>query len=120
MVTGLAGGQRADLPALLASIPSISGSNGETACPADSDTSISTVQFALAAESLTSTERSEGLDYLKAAVGLAIGMGLTSGPLFPDLLASVQARLPKWMRKRIRAREKVAGRSEDRPPVPPE
>ena len=36
-------------------------------------------------------------DYVKAACGLALGLGLTSGPLFPELIASRTRRLPNWM-----------------------
>ena len=36
-------------------------------------------------------------DYVKAACGLALGLGLTTGPLFPDLIASLPGRLPKWL-----------------------
>jgi len=93
-VTGLASGDRAQLPALLASIPTTSALERQASGPAETDAPV-----ALAAESLFSTDRSDCPDYVKAACGLALGVGLTSGPLFADLLASVQARLPKWMRR---------------------
>jgi hypothetical protein len=36
-------------------------------------------------------------DYVKAAFGLFIGMSLTSGPLFPDLMASLPRHIPRWI-----------------------
>jgi len=102
-VTGLASGQRADLPALLASLPAMSDSARQTAGPEEPHVPLAESPVALAAQAPPSTDRSEFPDYLKAACGLALGLGLTTGPLFSDLLASFQARLPKWMR-RIRKR----------------
>jgi hypothetical protein len=55
-------------------------------------------------------------DYVKAACGLALGLGLTTGPLFPDLIASLPGRLPKWfsiLRAR-RGRRVVASGSKKR------
>jgi hypothetical protein len=37
-------------------------------------------------------------DYLTAACGLALGVGLTSGPLLPDLLQRTLAGRPSWCR----------------------
>jgi len=99
-VTGLGSGQRADLPALLASLPAMSDSKCETASPEETNVPLAESRLAVAALSPPPDDRSDFPDYIKAACGLAFGLGLTTGPLFSDLLASVQARLPKWMRRR--------------------
>ncbi|HKI40388.1 MAG TPA: hypothetical protein VKA66_08370, partial [Mycobacterium sp.] len=105
-VTGLASGQRADLPALLASLPATSDSERLDAGVEATNLPMAEAGVALAAESPSPSDRPEFPDYIKAACGLALGVGLTSGPLFPDLLTSVRARLPKWMPS-FRVREKV-------------
>ncbi|MFI5458841.1 MAG: hypothetical protein ACHRXM_25720 [Isosphaerales bacterium] len=105
-VTGLASGQRADLPALLASLPAMSDSEHQNAGLEATNLPMAESGVAVAAESPSSTGRPDFPDFVKAACGLALGVGLTSGPLFPDVLASVQARLPKWMLS-FRARAKV-------------
>ena len=44
-----------------------------------------------------SSETSEAPNYVKAACGLAFGLMMTSGPLFPDLVARLPRRIPKWI-----------------------
>jgi hypothetical protein len=36
-------------------------------------------------------------DYVKAACGLALGLGMTSGPLFSDLVAMPRRRVSTWV-----------------------
>ncbi len=106
-VTGLTGGDRAEMAALLASIPATAALERSRSRRAETDAPIALVLVRSAAESPSLADRSDCPDYLKAACGLAIGVGLTSGPLFPDLMASVQGRMPRWGRS-IRAGESLA------------
>jgi hypothetical protein len=96
MVTGLAGRQKADAPGLLASLPTVATSRSDAAVQVDPNAAIATatVALAVAEERFASPDRFECPDYVKAAVGLALGLGLTSGPLFPDLLTSTRPRRP--------------------------
>ena len=50
-------------------------------------------------------------DFLTAACGLALGVGLTSGPLYPDLMALVRTWLPSRLRRRNLALAVRSGRS---------
>ena len=60
---------------------------------ADSDSELPSVPAATVRRGV---ETLEFPDYIKAACGLALGLGLTSGPLFPDVITSLQGRLPRW------------------------
>ena len=95
-VTARPGGQRADLTALLAALPDSSGSNSEIPAASSEDLALDEFSVALAALSTSPTDRSEFPDYVKAACGLIMGLGLTSGPLFPDLMQSLRSRVPQW------------------------
>jgi hypothetical protein len=86
-VTSGGHGERAGLTELWATLPSDSDLSGS----AEAHISVSGVPLT------TPTEPAEGPDYVKAAFGLAIGVGLTSGPLFPDLVASLPRRIPRWL-----------------------
>ena len=50
-------------------------------------------------------------DYLTTACGLALGLGLTAGPLFPDILALIASGSSRWRRG-------VLSRSTSRKPAP--
>jgi hypothetical protein len=102
-VTGLVGGQRAEAAALLASIPT-SSTERAASRPAEQRGTTDVVPDTLAAQAGGAGDQSDWPDLLRAACGLALGVGLTSGPLFSDLLASVHSRLPKWLRRRRRER----------------
>jgi hypothetical protein len=93
-VTASPSGPRADLSALLASLPASPDSEH---APASHEAIHVWPAVALGAEPRRAAEHSQSPDYVTAAWGLALGVGLTTGPLFPDLLAVVQARLPKWL-----------------------
>jgi hypothetical protein len=108
MMTASGHTRRTDRAALLASVPATPTSDTAVADAAQSDRSTAEVQVALAEESHSSTGHSEVPDYVKAACGLALGLGLTSGPLFPDLLTRAPARLPKWLRS-LRAMGREGG-----------
>jgi hypothetical protein len=97
-VTAPSSSRRADLAALLAVLPGSSDPKSEIPVASSEDLSLYELSVALAAESTSSTDRHQEFpDYVKAACGLAIGLGLTTGPLFPDLMQSLQGRVPKWI-----------------------
>jgi hypothetical protein len=96
-VTGSLSGQRGDLAALLAALPAATDLQDQAQSLERVDDSIDKGPLVLALAMPRSTERSESPDYAKAAWGLALGVGLATGPLFPDLVMAVQARMPKWM-----------------------
>jgi len=105
-VTAPASSQRADLAALLAVLPGSSDSKSEIPVASSEDLALNEFSVALATISTSPTDRSEEFpDYVKAACGLAIGLGLTSGPLFPDLMQSLRSRVPMWIVGR-RARQR--------------
>ena len=91
-------GRRAGLTGLLAALPAESASAGTMAGDQEFDRRAAGRQTALASEALSSPDRDGRPDYLKAAYGLVLGLGLTAGPLFPDLLASGRLRVPRWLR----------------------
>ncbi len=95
MVTSLGNQRRTDRAALLASLPSTR--DLETAA----DRSTALAEAAAAERTHASSDDSEVPDFVKAAFSLALGLGLTSSPLFPDLLSRAPARLPKWLRHLI-------------------
>ena len=106
-MTGLVHNRRTNLKALLASIP-IAPAAGEPGAPAETAHRIDPIALA------TSTDESPPHDvpvyvgFIKAACGLALGLGMSSRPVFPELLASVRRRVPTWPRKR-QARAKGIG-----------
>jgi len=105
-VTAPASSQRADLAALLAVLPGSSDSKSEIPVASSEDLALNEFSVALATISTSPTDRREEFpDYVKAACGLAIGLGLTSGPLFPDLMQSLRSRVPMWIVGR-RARQR--------------
>ena len=98
-VTGLRGrSDRSDLESVLTSI---SGSLE----PGELPTVLAAQEFredelsSLLASSGNAVQDDEfAPDYLTAACGLALGLGLTTGPLFPDVLALIASRSPRWRR----------------------
>jgi hypothetical protein len=88
---------RAGMAGLLASLPA----PAEPASPPESQprslaaTEDRSVELA-AAVSYPADHR-EYPQYLKAAYGLVLGLGLTSGPLFSDLITSLRKRSPRWL-----------------------
>jgi hypothetical protein len=88
--------ERADLAGLLATLPETGPSASRTD---DTDDLAPDRPIELVPLPLSAAGDSEGFDYpnyLRAALGLALGLGLTSGSLFPDLVASVRTKLPRW------------------------
>jgi hypothetical protein len=100
-VTAPASSPRADLAALLAVLPGPSDPKSEIPMASSEHLSLYEMSVAFAAVTPSPTDpRQEPPDYAKAACGLAIGLGLTTGPLFPDLMQSLQSRVPKWIASR--------------------
>jgi hypothetical protein len=102
-------GRRAGLSGLLAAFSAVDGSRAATTGDrADTERTMAGSQPVLAGEAISSPERDQRPDYIKAAYGLILGLGLTAGPLFPDLLASGRVRVPKWLRA-VRSKPKSRG-----------
>jgi hypothetical protein len=92
-VTALAGqDRRADLDALLEALPESLAQGDLPARLADADWPVGELSVALAMSLPTSSQGREAPDYLTTAWGLALGVGLSTGPLLPDFLAFVQSR----------------------------
>jgi len=92
------GGRGADLTALLAVLPGTSDSKTEIPVASSDDLVLDEMADSLAAATISSAVgRHEFPDYLRAACGLAIGLGFTSGPLFPDLMQPLRIRVPQWI-----------------------
>ena len=109
-VTGFATKRRTDLSALLASIPTLASSEVPQDEPAETAHWIDRGQVAVIAEATTPEGEHGYSDFIKAACGLALGLGMSSRALFPDLLASVGNRVPTWLRnRRARARNRTPG-----------
>jgi hypothetical protein len=97
-VTAEGAGQRIDLGGLLANLPdpTAADSTSRAAPGSETESPDDLVPLAMVAPSSWSLDEPEYRNYLRAAFGLALGLGLTSGPLFSDLIASVRTRLPRW------------------------
>jgi hypothetical protein len=93
-------GRRAGLSGLVAALAVAQVSDATTSGMANLDARAKDRQPILAHDPIAPLARKARPDYIKAAFGLALGLGLTAGPLFPNLLASGRVRVPKWMRKR--------------------
>lgn len=96
-VTALGRDQRGQFAALWATLPAASNPDGAVSDAALSAISFSDLPIAPVVAYRSVPETLECPDFVKAACGLALGLGLTSGPLFPDLMASLPGRLPKWV-----------------------
>jgi len=94
-VTSRSSGDRAGLAGLLAALPapvepasSAESQPGSFAATEDGSAEL-TAQVSYAAD------RRNYPDYLKAACGFVLGLGLTSGPLFSDLITSLKRKTPR-------------------------
>ncbi len=86
-----------DLDALLAALPGSSRSRAEPNLAADEDLAVDPLLVSLTLPASSApTERRAAPDYLTSACILAIGMGLTAGPLIPDLLRLIPSRSSRW------------------------
>jgi hypothetical protein len=90
------GGNRlADLDALLAALPAASGGGAGPVVARDDDLDIDDLVVSLTAPASSQHDRRAAPDYLTSACILALGMGLTAGPLIPDLLRLIPSRSPR-------------------------
>ncbi len=101
----------------MAALPSQGGSEGATNGDASAAQIAADDQPAAAVDAVSPPERRQRADYLKIAYGLVLSLGLTAGPLFPDLLTSGRVRVPKWLRK-LRSIWKGFRRVESHPTKP--
>jgi hypothetical protein len=113
MVTSPGRGHHVPLADLWAALPSFSDSEGSPSIAAHVDITLGEVPETSAATSRLSSDGAALPDFMKAACGLAFGLVMTSGPLLPDLLASLPRRIPKWLAA-LRARTGRAGSSSSR------
>jgi hypothetical protein len=92
------GGKRAaDLDALLAALPAASRGESGPTLAADEDLAVDSLLVSLTAPASSSQhDRRTAPDYLTSACILALGMGLTAGPLIPDLLRLIPSRSSRW------------------------
>jgi hypothetical protein len=99
-VTGPGGGSRADLAELLETLPPPSGSTEIAQTTGRPDELTEEDRLVPLLNSPLATEVAECPDLVKAAWVLAVGVGFTSGPLFPDLASLIRMRVPGWLRIR--------------------
>jgi hypothetical protein len=104
MVTALGHGRRTDRAALLATVPSTPAVYVPEPQASAVERSSDQAQLALVDQADSSSAHSQVSDYMKAVWALALGLALTSGPLFSDLLARMPTQWPGWLRKKIRRR----------------
>ena len=103
-VTSRGRGQYSELAALWATLPSFPDAAGAESNSEQAEIAL----LEVAAVNRTRSESSETPHYVKAALGIAFGLMMTSGPLFPDLVAKLPRRVPKWilvLRARTRRNE---------------
>jgi hypothetical protein len=99
MATAISHGRRTDRAALLDSVPSTTGPDTPRPDATAVERSTDLDEAARADQSPASSDQIDVPDYVKAACGLALGLGLTAGPLFPDQVNRVPPPLPEWLRK---------------------
>jgi hypothetical protein len=97
MVTSPGRGQQAQVSDLWATLPSFADSKSAASSSAQAAISLGEGPKTSAAASRSSSDSAKSPDYVKAACGLAFGLLMTSGPLFPDLIARLSRRSPKWL-----------------------
>jgi hypothetical protein len=96
-VTGLRGqGDREDLESLLAALPDSLSPEDPSEIIASEEFDESDISAWLASSGHTARADQVAPDYLTAACGLALGLGLTAGPLFPDILALITSGTSRW------------------------
>ena len=108
MVTSPGRGQHAQVAGLWATLPSFADSESSASRSAQAEVLSIEGRKTSATANRTLSDSARSPDYLKAACGLAFGLIMTSGPLFPDLIARLPRRIPKWLAA-LRARTGHAG-----------
>ncbi|HEX3447878.1 MAG TPA: hypothetical protein VHS97_06465, partial [Isosphaeraceae bacterium] len=102
-------------PALWATLPAAPSPDTAVSNAAQSAISLNELPIVPAVAYRSAPETLECPDFVKAACGLALGLGLTTGPLFPDLIASFPGRLPKWVSiLRAQSRRRTSARDSKR------
>ncbi len=110
MVTSLQGDRsRVNRSELLATLPTLDDP-AESGDPMAGFTDVAAIKIRRA-DPGPESEDPTCTDFLTAACGLALGVGLTSGPLYPDLMALVRTWLPSRLRRRNLALAVRSGRS---------
>ena len=99
-VTGLANGRRTNLRALLATIPVAAEERGSSALTGWSDRPYSPLPSPGPCPAASAATFPVYVGFIKAACGLALGLGMSSRAIFPDLLSSLRRRVSKWPRRR--------------------
>ena len=96
-VTSQGRGHQTQISALWATLPSFA--DPETAAASSDIPTIPINDLALESATVdrSSSSFSQAPNYVKAACGLAFGLMMTSGPLFPNLIARLPRRVPKWI-----------------------
>ena len=97
MVTSPGRGQQSQIGDLWATLPSFADSASSVSSSARAEISVREGPLTNAAPSHSSSDSANSPDYVKAACGLAFGLVMTSRPLFPDLIARLARRIPKWL-----------------------
>jgi hypothetical protein len=97
-VSAIRGENRAaDLDALLAALPGAHRDETGPVLARDEDRAVDSLLVSLTASTVsTAPDRRSAADYLTSACILAVGMGLTAGPLIPDLLQLIPSRSSRW------------------------
>jgi hypothetical protein len=95
------------LTALWATLPSATVPDQRVESVDNTEISVHVVALTYAALDQPKSDSLECPDFVKAACGLALGLGLTAGPLFPDLIVSRPRHAPRWL-VALRVRSKRA------------
>ncbi len=89
-------GRGTDLGALLAALPRAPGQEDLPAVVVGEDHDLDDLSHVLVRPDSSAGDGRPAPDFLTAACALALGMGLTTGPLLPDLLRLIPTRSPQW------------------------
>jgi hypothetical protein len=98
-VTDLHGpGDRAELESLLATLPGSLNQEDPATIVAAQDFQEDDISALLAASGRSARADRVAPDYLTTACGLVLGLSLTGGPLFPDILSMISSGSSRWRR----------------------
>jgi hypothetical protein len=90
------GDRRADLETLRAALSDAMGADEQLAGDGDEDAASDALLVAMASPGASGMDRRPTPDYLTSACILALGMGLVTGPIIPDLLRLLPSRSSRW------------------------
>ncbi len=96
-VTSQGRSHQSEVPALWATLPSFADSGSSASSPEQTEIAIGDLALDSATVDRSLSDFSQAGNYVKAACGLAFGLMMTSGPLFPDLLGRLPRRVPRWL-----------------------